>query len=254
MVARRSFEGGVALGEIWRGLVLPIGIGIVHAGARVDVLADVVVVAHSAHPLDDRPRQHQAVVAVGKARPRFERRRALAVKGDVVFVGLELFEVGAELGVEDVAGAAGMCEQMMGRHLLRHVGVRVVRDVLADGVCELELAMSRELRHRNGGEHLVHRAEVVFGVKAAGNLLLPVLHAADVTEHRFALAGDQHAAGEPLLPHQLVDTTLESLERLFLGHPRQRELGGGRPRVHNRHPKAYSSNLIDFIISLKSCF
>jgi hypothetical protein len=151
-----------------------------------------------------------------------------AVKGDVVLGLFDLVEVGVALGAERVAGAAGVGEQMVERHLAGHVRVGVVGDVFADRVGELQLSGLLELRDGHRGEHFVHRAEVEAGVEAVGDAFVPVLLAANVGEDHLVVAGEKDAAGEQPLPGQQVDARLERLEKLGFRQPGDGHLG--RPR------------------------
>ncbi len=129
-----------------------------------------------------------------------------------------------KLRTEDVAGAAGVREQMPEGDLGSHVLVGIAGKMLADGVVQRELARLDELQRRDGGEHLVHRSQAEPRVERHGSALLPVGAAPGLLEQHLAVPRHQHGAGELVLLRQLLGPGRERRQGLRLGHPRDREV------------------------------
>ena len=106
--------------------------------------------------------------------------------------------------------------------------VRVVGQVLADGVVQRQLAGLDELQRRHGGEHLVHRADAELGVGRVRRAALSVGKAPGVLEQDLAVAGDEHGAGELVCPGELLGAGRQRRHRLAFAHSVQDEIDRGR--------------------------
>ena len=208
-----------------------------HPGRLVDVLVHVVVVALSGHRLDHGAEQDEAVVAVRPLGPRLELGAALAVELHVVGERAELLAVGVELGPEDVAGAAGVRQQLVDRDLGGDLPVGVVGEVRAEGRRELDLAGLDQLQDRDRREHLVHRPDPKARLDRVRDLPLAVGEPVGLAEQHLAVLGDQHRAAEPVRGGLLANEGLERRQGLRLGQPvrdragADRTSGRGRPLV-----------------------
>jgi hypothetical protein len=109
------------------------------------VVANVVVVWHPADVFDEGAEQDEAVVGVLEAGARLMGEPTRAVELQVVAVLAQLQAVLVELGAEDVAGAAGVGEQVPHGDLGRHLFVGIVGQVLADGVVQGQLVRLDQL-------------------------------------------------------------------------------------------------------------
>jgi hypothetical protein len=177
----------VADGELRHVAIFRFVAGRGHAERLEEVSARVVVVRLTADHLDDATEQDHAVVAVIPARAGRERRAAVAEELEVVLVLARLEAMIEVLGREDVAGAAGVREQLLDGHG-RHFLVRVVRQVSGDRRVERELARLNELQRGYRREHLAHGAEAESRVD-----IVPAVGALD---NGLAVLGDQQCAGE----------------------------------------------------------
>jgi hypothetical protein len=201
----RSVRSGiVAAREILNFLRLPETGRVLHARGLKDLLADIAVVAHAADFLNDAAEQDIAIIAVSPAGARREGRGARSVERHVVFQVAQLCNVAVEFGAEDVACASGVGQQVMDGDFLRHITVRIVFEVPADGIVKAEFARLGELGDGNGREHLVHRAEVEFRVRAVGNFLLAIRHAPGAADHLPAVPRHADRAGETVFCGQPV--------------------------------------------------
>jgi hypothetical protein len=86
---------------------------------------------------DEGAEQDEAVVRVLKAGARLLGKPAPAIQLQVVAMLAQLTAMLVELRAEDVAGPAGMGQQVPHGDLGRHLLVRIVRQVLADRVVQL---------------------------------------------------------------------------------------------------------------------
>ena len=96
------------------------------------MLADVVVVRHTADRFDERAEQDEAVVGVLPARAGFESEWARPVQIQVVAVVAQLQAVLVVVRAEDVAGAAGVCEELMDGDPRGDVPVGIVTEILSE--------------------------------------------------------------------------------------------------------------------------
>jgi hypothetical protein len=115
----------------------------------------------------------------------------------------QLQAIAVELGAEDVAGAAGMGEQVAHGDLGGHLLIGIAGQVLADGVVQGQLVRLDQLQGRDRGEHLVHRADPEPGRRRVRGPGLAVGAAPGVLEQHLAVAGDQHGPGELIRPGTL---------------------------------------------------
>jgi hypothetical protein len=109
------------------------------------VVANVVVVWHPADVFDEGAEQDEAVVGVLKAGARVVGEPTRAVELQVVAVLAQLQAVLVELGAEDVAGPAGMGQQVAHGDLGGHLLVGIAGQVLADGVVQGQLVRLDQL-------------------------------------------------------------------------------------------------------------
>ena len=86
----------------------------------------------------------------------------------------------------------------MDRDLRGEVLVRVVAQVLAQRVGELQLAGLGKLRDRDRREHLVHRSDAEASVEPVGGLLVAVRRSPGAREDGLSVAGHKQRAGEPV--------------------------------------------------------
>ena len=157
---------------------------------------------------------------------RLELGSPLAVELDVVGERAQLVAVGVEVGAEDVAGAAGVGQQLMDGDLGRDVAVGVVGEVGAEGSGELDLAGLDQLEDRDRGEHLVHRPDAKARPDGVRDPSVAVGQSVGVAEEHAVVLGDQHRAGELVLARELVAAGRERLQRVRFGHPVQDEVQG----------------------------
>jgi hypothetical protein len=101
-----------------------------------------------------------------------------------------------ELRPEDVARAAGVGEQVVKRHLRRHVRVRVVRQVRAERRVEAHAPGLHELQRRDRGQHLVHRPDAELRERRVRDAPLAIREAVGALEQRAPVANHEHGAGE----------------------------------------------------------
>src|SRR5579863_7424644 len=113
------------------------------------MVVNVVVVAAAGDSFDDHAEQQEAIVAVRPAAAGLEFQAALAVELHIVLEGAQLSAMGIELRSEEIAGAAGVREQVMYGDLGSEVLVRVVGDILSQRIGELDLAGLHELENRH---------------------------------------------------------------------------------------------------------
>src|SRR5262252_5419980 len=83
-----------------------------HTRGSVNLFADVVVVAFSAHPLDDHTEQEESIVAVLPAAARHEFQIALSIQVYVILQSAQVFAVLVEQPAKNVSGSAGMGQQL----------------------------------------------------------------------------------------------------------------------------------------------
>ena len=196
--------------------------------------AHVVVVALSAHLLDHHAEQDEAVVAVRPAAARRELESPLAVQLDVVIECAQRFAVGAKRGAEDVAGAAGVGQQLMDGHLGRDLPVGVVADVCAERSGELDLAGLDQLEDRQRREHLVHRADAKPRADSIRDPSGAVGQPVSVAEQHAVVPGDQHSARQLTLARELTGVSRQRLHNSRFAHPTAVEHAAGAARALHR--------------------
>jgi hypothetical protein len=100
-------------------------------------------------------------------------------------------------------------EEMMDRHLLGDVAVRVVGQVLSDLVVERQPALLGELGDGDPREHLVHGSQVELRVDLVRKAALPVGQAIGLGEERLGAPGQKDDAGELALGGEVVQVGTE---------------------------------------------
>ncbi len=183
--------------QVGRVVVHLVASGIRHPERIGDLLANKVEVVLARDGLHDLAEQHEARVAVGPLGPRLELERLLRIQGSIVLYFPEPFLRRALILVIEVAShPRGMSQELMDGHLFAYVSVRPGGQVLSDLVVEGELSLLRELRDRDRGEHLVHRAEVELGVHAIRSLEGSAREAPRPLNDDFPLPRHHHRTGE----------------------------------------------------------
>jgi hypothetical protein len=142
--------------------------------------------------------------------------------------------MGVEVGAEDVAGAAGVGQQLVDGDLGGDVAVGVVGEVGAEGSGELDLAGLVQLEDRDGGEHLVHRADAKARADGVRGPVLAVGQSVGAAEEHPVVLGDQHGAGELIFARELVGAGLEGPHGVRLGHSVEDEVQGTCRRLGGR--------------------
>ena len=140
-------------------------------------------------------------------------------------------EVQAALGdlrAEDVARAAGVCEQVMDGDVGGDRPVRVVGEMLSDGVLEPDLSRLNKLQHGDRGEHLVHGAVPEFRVECVGDAGIAIGEAIRSAEQHPPLLRNEHRSAELAGGHPSADLSWQHVEQLLLTDASWRELDGRR--------------------------
>jgi hypothetical protein len=84
-------------------------------------------------------------------------------------------------------------------HLRSDVRVRIVTEVLADWVVKRELSLLDELQRRDGGEHLVHRADAKARLERVRDVSFAIRLPVGVCEANFAVLCHEGRAAEPVV-------------------------------------------------------
>lgn len=190
-----------------------------HARRSKDVLGDIVVVALPTYLLDQRPKQHEAVIGIFEPGARRELRGTLPVELDQIRDRANPGAVGTlfRLQYTHVSGTPLVRKQLPNGDL-RHILVWIVDQVLSNGIIEAKLARFDELQHRDGREHLALRREQERGIplhrrsaSAVGQSEIPAVQP-------LAILLDHQHPGEPISCGQARGESIECLQRVCLGH------------------------------------
>ena len=134
--------------------------------------------------------------------------------------------MGVEVGAEDVAGSAGVCQQLMDGDLGGDLPVGVVGEICGEGSGQLDLAGLDQLKSCDRGEHLVHRSDAKARADGVRDPSVAVGQSVGVAEEHAAVLGDQHRAGELIFARELVGAGRDRLQRVRFGHPVEDEVQG----------------------------
>src|SRR4051812_39881553 len=81
-----------------------------HPGRNIDVVAHIVVVVLTTHPINDSADDHVAIIAVLETATWLEAGWAAPKQPDVIFVSVQLGNMRTELWAKNVSGPAGMVQ------------------------------------------------------------------------------------------------------------------------------------------------
>ena len=140
-----------------------------HTGRFVDVVPHVVKITLPRSNLDHFAKNKHSGVAVCPARTGLETNLLFILAGEIhhIVYRSQLFPRHRVVAVREVtAEPCRMRKQVLYLDLLCRVLVREVGYELCERIVERHLSLLDKLGDRNGGEHLVHRAEIEFCVDA----------------------------------------------------------------------------------------
>lgn len=209
-----------------------VGIRAGHARLLVDVLPDIAEIVLPARRLDHLAQHQHAGVAVGPAGAGLERERV--APGELHHL-VHRAEPGPGRALEGVVEVAPqprrVGEQVLDPDLLRGLGAGEVGNEARQRVVERELAPLRQLRDGDGGEHLVHRAQVEPGVDPVRSVEVLVRRAPGARQQHLAVPGEQHRAGEHVGAGQGLHVALHLRRQVPVArHPLRRRSRPGRRR------------------------
>src|ERR1051325_796601 len=129
-----------------------------------------------------------------------------------------------ELRTKDVARAPGVRKQLFNRNLRRHVFIRIVGEVSAEGCFYIEFSILYKLKCGDGGEHLVHRSESEARLQRVRRFLLTICQSIRLRKNSLAILGDEDSAGKKISGHQVIDSLSQRRNQLTLAQVRNRKL------------------------------
>src|SRR5215510_15008270 len=123
---------------------------------------------------------------------------------------------------------------MMDGDLGRHIRIRIIGNVLAQRVRQLDLPRLNQLKYRNRREHLVHRTDAKPRVEFVYDVLLAIGQPVRSAEQHLAAFGQDYSSRKAVRRSVLLEFVAQRADDLGLAHPGCREFGGSWNGVNRK--------------------